>query len=287
ALAETNPLQRDALLRQQQNKVLMHFEQQIDQLISDRSFAYPNYPEIEKILAQASALYPDSHYLAGLSASMLRSKQTAIDVLRSQLNQLLLNQQYQKQNDAPDLYNIKAALKHVDLNYVIEPDTEETASYIAAFEQAVSSNDAIALQQLIMAGELIFAQHQDTAELVTKGQQLASAVDAMASYRRAVELGNAESFPYQAAELFYQHSFSTMTNELAVSEKAAEIDAVYEKLQQFSSLVPNDFSLHVALRRKLADKYLSLSGQLLQSNQVRTAERLMRRANELMSSVNS
>ncbi|MDP5134799.1 serine/threonine-protein kinase [Rheinheimera baltica] len=287
ALAETKPLQRDALLRQQQNKVLMHFEQQIDQLISDRSFAYPNYPEIEKILAQASALYPDSHYLAGLSASMLRSKQTAIDVLRSQLNQLLLNQQYQKQNDAPDLYNIKAALKRVDLNYVIEPDTEETASYIAAFEQAVSSNDAIALQQLIMAGELIFAQHQDTAELVTKGQQLASAVDAMASYRRAVELGNAESFPYQAAELFYQHSFSTMTNELAVSEKSAEIDAVYEKLQQFSSLVPNDFSLHVALRRKLADKYLSLSGQLLQSNQVRTAERLMRRANELMSSVNS
>ncbi|MBZ9610897.1 serine/threonine-protein kinase [Rheinheimera maricola] len=287
ARPEASELQRNALLRQQQNSVITHFEQQIDQLISDRSFAYPNYPEIEKILAQASALYPDSHYLAGLSASMLRSKQTAIDVLRSQLNQLLLTQQYQKQNNAPDLYTIQAALKRIDASYVIEPYDDETASYIAAFDQAIANNNAIALQQLIMAGELLFAQHQDTAELVTRGQQLAAAVDAMASYHSAIELGKTANFPYQAAELFYQHSFSVMSTELAASEKAGEIDAVYDQLQQFSSLVPTDFSLHVALRRKLADKYLSLSGQLLQSNQVRTAERLMRRANELMSSINS
>jgi len=258
-----------------------------DQLISDRSFNYPNYAEIEHILRQASSLYPDSHYLAGLTTSMLRSKQTAIEVLRSQLNQLLLNQQYQPQKDAPDPYSIVADLSRIDSSYQVEPDSAETTAYSSSFEQAIASNDAEALQQLIRVGELIFAKHNDTASLVLHGRQLAEAVDAMADYRQQQNDGLTAAFPYQAAELFYQHSFAQLEAELSSGQKAAEIDAVYDKLQQFNNHVPSDFVLHVALRRKLADKYLSLSAQLLQSNQVRTAERLMRRANELMSSINS
>ncbi|WP_240223817.1 serine/threonine-protein kinase [Rheinheimera hassiensis] len=280
-------LETEGILRLQQNEILQHFEQQIDNIITDRSFNYPNYPEIERILAQASELYPDSHYLAGLSSNMQRSKQTAIDVLRSQLSQLLLNQQYQQQSDAQDPYKIIAELKRIDSRYQAEPDNAEAAVYVSAFEQAVATNDAVALQRLISVGELLFSRHSDTAKLVEQGQQLAAAVDAMAAYRLAQSSGEPATFPYQAAELFYQHSFSLLENELAVSEAAEQIDAVYTKLQQYDAEVPTDFSLHKALRRKLADKYLALSGELLKTNQVRNAERLMRRANELMSSLNS
>lgn len=289
AIAQTQEgaLQREALLRLQQSQILAHFEQQIDQLISDRSFTYPNYPEIEHILAQAQALYPDSHSLAELSNNMLRSKQTALEVLRSQMNQLLLARQYQPQTDAPDPFSIRAELQRIDSAYRLEPDNAEAEVYSQAFSEAVATNDAEALQQLIKVGELIFSSHSSTAELVTQGQQLAVAVDAMTSYKQALATNGASDFPYQAAEVFYQHSFALLENKLGQSRKAAEIDAVYDKLQQYSAVVPADFSLHVALRRKLADRYLSLSGELLQSNQVRTAERLMRRANELMSSINS
>ena len=277
----------EALLRLQQNRILTHFEQQVDQLISDRSFTYPNYPEIERILAQAKTLYPDSHYLAELSNNMQRSKQTAIEVLRAQLNQLLINQQYQVQSDAPDPFTIHTELQRIDSRYKIIPDSAESDAYIAAFNDAVATNNAQALQQLIKVGQLLFASNELTAPLVTQGQQLAAAVEAMTLYEQSVALGNDAEFPYQAAEVFYKHSFSLLENELGASIKAAEIDAVYDKLQHYNSLVPADFSLHVSLRRKLADKYLSLSGELLQSNQVRTAERLMRRANELMSSIAS
>lgn len=277
----------EALLRLQQNRILTHFEQQVDQLISDRSFTYPNYPEIERILAQAKTLYPDSHYLAELSNNMQRSKQTAIEVLRAQLNQLLINQQYQVQSDAPDPFTIHAELQRIDSRYKIIPDSAESDAYIAAFNDAVATNNAQALQQLIKVGQLLFASNELTAPLVTQGQQLAAAVEAMTLYEQSVASGNDAEFPYQAAEVFYKHSFSLLENELGASIKAAEIDAVYDKLQHYNSLVPADFSLHVSLRRKLADKYLSLSGELLQSNQVRTAERLMRRANELMSSIAS
>lgn len=277
----------EALLRLQQNRILTHFEQQVDQLISDRSFTYPNYPEIERILAQAKTLYPDSHYLAELSSNMQRSKQTAIEVLRAQLNQLLMNQQYQVQSDAPDPFTIHTELQRIDSRYKIIPDSAESDAYIAAFNDAVATNNAQALQQLIKVGQLLFASNELTAPLVTQGQQLAAAVDAMTLYEQSVASGNDAEFPYQAAEVFYKHSFSLLENELGASIKAADVDAVYDKLQHYNSLVPADFSLHVSLRRKLADKYLSLSGELLQSNQVRTAERLMRRANELMSSIAS
>lgn len=284
---DNRTLETEGILRLQQNEILQHFEQQIDNIITDRSFNYPNYPEIERILAQASELYPDSHYLAGLSSNMQRSKQTAIEVLRSQLSQLLLNQQYQQQSTELDPFKIIAELKRIDSRYQAEPDNAEAAVYVGAFEQAVATNDAVALQQLISVGELLFSGHSDTAKLVQQGQQLAVAVDAMAAYRQAQSNGEDTAFPYQAAELFYQHSFSILENELAVSEAAEQIDTVYTKLQQYDAEVPTDFSLHKALRRKLADKYLALSGELLKTNQVRSAERLMRRANELMSSLNS
>lgn len=288
ALAQSDKVwQRDALLRSQQQRLLNHFEQQIDTLLSDRRFSYPNYPEIEHILSQAAALFPDSHYLAELSSSLLRSKQTAIEVLRGQMNQLLLNQQYQPRQDGPDPYSVLQTLRRVDSQYQLQPDANETSVYIDAFNQAVAANDAAALQQLIKVGQLIFANHSEAAPLVAQGQQLAAAVDAMALYNNTVADGAAADFPYQAAEVFYRNSFQQLELELTQSAKVADIDAVYDKLQQFNSQVPADFSLHVALRRKLADKYLNLSGELLQSNQVRTAERLMRRANELMNSLSS
>lgn len=280
-------LQREAVLRSQQQRLISHFEQQIDLLLSDRSFNYPNYPEIEQILAQATALYPDSHYLTDLSSSMARSKQTALEVLRGQLNQLLLNRQYEPQQEGNDPYKLAAELTRIEQRYVLQPNTEEAAIYRDSFNQAVASNDAVALKHLIRLGELMFANYGDTQALVSQGQQLASAVEAMAAYRQAVNDGQPAEFPYQAAELFYQHSFSLLEQELQQSAKANDVDAVYDKLQQFNAQVPADFSLHMALRRKLADKYLAMSGELLQSNQVRTAERLMRRANELMSNLNS
>lgn len=280
-------LQREAVLRSQQQRLISHFEQQIDLLLSDRSFNYPNYPEIEQILAQATALYPDSHYLTDLSSSMARSKQTALEVLRGQLNQLLLNRQYEPQQEGNDPYKLAAELTRIEQRYVLQPNTEEAAIYRDSFNQAVASNDAVALKHLIRLGELMFANYGDTQALVSQGQQLASAVEAMAAYRQAANDGQPAEFPYQAAELFYQHSFSLLEQELQQSAKANDVDAVYDKLQQFNAQVPADFSLHMALRRKLADKYLAMSGELLQSNQVRTAERLMRRANELMSSLNS
>jgi serine/threonine protein kinase len=283
-------VERAGVIRLQQAAVVRQFEHQIDNLISDRSYTYPDYPRIEAILAQAKQLYPDSEQLTALAVNMQRSKNTAIEVLRGQLNQLLMNQQFQQHPENPEAltpFKIVASLKRIDGNYRVMPNEAEAEIYAAAFFQAVDTNDAIALEQLINVGQLIFANFKMTADLVLQGEQLATAVAEVAKYREKAALGDEITFPYSAAEIFYQHSFNKLELALEQSVKISEIDAIYSQLKAFNTELPQDFSLHVAMRRKLADKYLAKSSELLKTNQVRTAERLMRRANELMNSLNS
>ncbi len=286
-LENAGPVIRSGLLRLQSEALLTHFEQQIDLLISDRRFNYPDYPQIEKILSQAKSLYPDSYYLSDIASSMNRSKQTALGVLRNQLNTLLINQQYQQKDDETDIYAILADIKRMDQNYTVVPDEAEIVAYQTAFAKASSEHDATTLHALIKAGDAVFANTEQTRDIIQQGEQLQNAVAAMAAYNSAQSSTTPLPFPHQEAAVFYQQHFAGLTSQLQQSKTAAETDTVFEQYQRYSEQLPADFSLLVGLKRQLADKYLALSGQLLKTNQVRSAERLMRRANTLMSSINS
>lgn len=285
--SQLTPVERAGIIRLQQAAVLREYEHQVDGIMSDRSYDYPDYPKIESILAAAKLLYPDSEQLGALALNMQRSKNTAIEVLRDQLNQLLMTKQYQQHSDELTPFKVIASLQRVDANYTVMPSEAEAAVYADAFAAAVDSNDAVALDQLINIGQLIFANYSTTANLVLQGEKLASAVAELAAYRAKSAQGEMINFPYAAAERFYQHSFNQLELALVQSSNISEIDNIYSQLKAFDEVLPQDFSLHVAMRRKLADKYLEKSSELLKTNKVRTAERLMRRANELMSSLNS
>ena len=287
ALENTDPLIRSGLLRLQSARLLTYFEQQIDQVISDRRYNYPDYPQIEQLLSQASRLYPDSHYLADLASNMNRSKQTALDVLRNQLSSQLINQHYQEHPDEIDIYNIIEDIQRIDQHYNIVPDDAEISAYQTAFADASREHNAPALHALIKAGQHIFANNEQTRDLLQHGEQLQTAVAAMAAYHNAKDTGTPLPFPHQEAAVFYQQTFDRLSEALTLSSSAQETDNVFEQYQHYSTQLPADFSLIRGLKRQLADKYLTLSAELLKTNQVRNAERLMRRANTLMSSINS
>lgn len=287
SLETAGPLVRSGLLRLQSERLLAYFEQQIDSVISDRRHNYPDYPQIEQLLFQAQSLYPDSHYLADIASSMSRSKQTALDVLRNQLNSLLVSQQYQVNSEESDIYQILADIKRIDQHYAVVPDEAEIAAYQSAFAAASQDHDALALKALIKAGNQFFSGSEQLQQLLAHGQQLQAAVEAMAAYHAAKETETPLPFPHQAAAVFYQQTFDRLTQQLTVSRSARDTDTVFEQYELYSNQLPADFSLLVGLKRQLADKYLTLSGELLKTNQVRSAERLMRRANSLMSSINS
>jgi serine/threonine protein kinase len=289
ALEDAEPLIRAGLLQLQSDKLLAYFEQQIDQVISDRRFTYPDYPKIERLLSQARQLYPDSYYLSDIAANMHRSKQTALDVLRNQLNSLLVNQHYQQGlvgNDT-DIFTILEDIKRIEQHYTVVPNEEEIIAYQTAFAQASSEHNAQVLHALIKVGKHVFAASEQTRELLIYGEQLQTAVAAMAAFDAAKQTATPLLFPHQEAAVFYKYTFEQLAAALTVSSSASETDAVFKQYQYYSSLLPADFILLMALKRQLANKYLALSGEMLKTNQIRSAERLMRRANTLMSSINS
>ena len=273
------------LLRLQQQNVLQYFEQQIETIVSDRAYNYPDYSKIEQLLSTAKSLYPDSQYLQSIALNMFRSKQTAIDVLREKLNQLLLNRQYQQSSTNESVYTILQDLARIDLTYKVIPTEAETQVYSDAFAAALETNSATDLKQLIEVGQTVFSDQKDTLDIINFGKVLNEAVLEVSNYQQRRADGQNVAFPYGAAEKFYQHSFDKLKQALQQSGSAEAVDAVYAQLQQYDAILPTDFSLHVEMRRKLADKYLNLSGELLKSNQVRAAERLMRKANTLMNSL--
>ncbi|NMH64106.1 serine/threonine-protein kinase [Shewanella salipaludis] len=282
-LERHEPIIRAGLLRLQTEKVLGYFERQIDDVITDRQYEYPDYPKIVNLLTQARSLYPDSYFLITLSNDMARSRQTAIDVLRSQLANLLINQKYQPEDEAMDPYKIVQNLHRIDAAYQIKPDRAESDAFAAAFAQASAAQDPVALEQLIDIGNLLFANTEQSQGLIAQGNKLKNAVAAMSAYRQALAKGEAPKFPYAAASLFYQTAFAQLENRLTGSSKADDIDKVYDSLQRYTQLVPADFVPYSQLRKQLADKYLSLGSEQLSARKVKEAARQMRRANELMS----
>ncbi|MCC5853753.1 MAG: serine/threonine protein kinase [Alkalimonas sp.] len=284
-LTDQNPIISSGLLNFHASTMIRYFEQQIDTLLSDRSERYPNYIEIEHLSEQASQLYPDSHQLAAVRNRVARSKQSAIEILQNQLTTMLIAQNYSRDPEITNPYQVLADLKRIDPNYQPQPNEEAVQLFVQDFELAMYEHNAAKLQQLLGIGQAVFFAVEQAQPLIEQGLHMQSAIDAMASYQEQHEQGSEPAFPYTAAEVFYQYRFRALTSALEQSEETAEVDAIYDQWQQYAAIWPNDFELNIRLRRQLADKYLTLSGELLKTHQVRNAERLMRRANELMVSV--
>ncbi|MCC5825371.1 serine/threonine-protein kinase [Alkalimonas sp.] len=284
-LTDHNPIISSGLLNFHTSAMLSYFEQQIDGLLSERTERYPNYSAIEYLSDKASQLYPDSHQLAGVRNRVARSKQSSVEILQNQLAAMLAAQKYSADGDLNNPFQVLADLKRIDPSYQPQPNEEAVQLFLQEFEQAMSEHNAARLQELLAIGQAAFYRLEQTQPLIEQGLQMQSAIDTMAFYQQQLQQGAAAEFPYAAAEVFYQYRFNALATKLEQSERPAEVDAVYDQWQHYAAIWPNDFELSVRLRRQLADKYLALSGELLETHQVRNAERLMRRANELMVSV--
>ncbi|MDP4537678.1 serine/threonine-protein kinase, partial [Alkalimonas collagenimarina] len=281
-LTDQNPIIPSGLLTYHSTELLNYFEQSIDALFSERTERYPNYRAIERLTDQASQLYPDSHQLASVRNRVARSKQSSIEILQNQLTTLLLAQKYQNDGDRNNPFQVLADLRRIEPDFQPLPSEDAVEIFLDEFGQAMASHNAPRLQELVAIGQAVFYASEPAQPALEQGVQMQAAIDAMAAYQDAMEQGVNTEFPYTAAEVFYLHSFNEMSAQLEQSARASEVDAVYEQWQQFEDVLPNDFELSVRLRKQLADKYLALSGELLKTHQVRNAERLMRRANELM-----
>lgn len=284
SLNSVNTIEREGLLRAHSGSLIESYERKVDQALNDGEHEYPNYPKAEKLLTEILKLYPDSHTLTKQATTVKRGKQATIEALNDRLHALLRKGNYQK--DESGIFYLLDELRYLDHNYNPVPTKSETAVYRTQFTTAMNTHNVAELEQLIGVGNVFFSQTESVSELLTLGHDLKQAIAELVNYQKSVKEGNSADYPYQAATTFYKDSFDSFTNRVSSTTQVSTMDQLYNEVQTLSEDLPKDFPPLISLRKAMADKYLSLADTLLKKRKVRTANRVMKRANELISSTN-
>ncbi|GAA3918488.1 serine/threonine-protein kinase [Litoribacillus peritrichatus] len=285
-LNDASAIEKQGLIRKHRTALLNAYEKKVDLALNDRENTYPNYPKAEELLNEIVDLYPDSHSLAKQAISVQRGKQTAMEALDERLHALLRKGNYKKSEDENDVYQLLHALKYIENTYNPRPTDQEISTYKANFTAAIKSHDAVQLEDLINVGNVFFKNIEETQEFISLGQQLKEAVTALAKYQEAISSGNETEYPYQAATVLYQDSFESFNQRVETSRTVENMDKVYKEVESLSKELPADFNPLLKVRKNMANKYLSLADELIKKRQVRTANKVMRRANQLILSTN-
>ncbi|MGF1717458.1 hypothetical protein L4D08_21570 [Photobacterium chitinilyticum] len=145
--------------------------------------------------------------------------------------------------------------------------------------------DLLALKQLINVGELIFANSPTQQELLASGKKLKGSIQILADYQAQLNEGYTPEYPYKAAALYYKNSFDELNEKLSKIKNVTQLDSLNKDVETLAGNLPNDFSHLIQMRLSLATQYLDFSENLLKANKVRTANMVMKKANNLFTEV--
>jgi len=283
-LPKQKSLLKDGLLRHKQQQVLTMYEHRIDTILNNRKERYPDYYAVEQELLAAQALYPDSKTLQTISEDISASWQSTVEMLAQRINTALEKGQYQP-SDNSDISQLFADLKQVKNDYQFEPTAKAHETFSSAFGQATKTLDLLALKQLINVGELLFANSPTQQELLASGRKLRGSIQIMADYQAQLNEGYTPEYPYKAAALYYENSFDELNAKLSKIQNVTQLDSLNKDVESLARKLPNDFSHLIQMRLTLATQYLDFSEALLKANKVRTANMVMKKANNLFAEI--
>ncbi len=279
-----DPLSYAGVLRMHRQSVLHHFENQIDAVLNQREQVDPDYYQIQQILEQAETLYPDSHQLARLAVDIHQGWQRTLDALNDRLNSKLEKAEYVATAETAEQESIESLLRRLhqlNHNYRAMPSATAIARFEREFGQAVDQHDVVYLQTLIEVGHQVFANTEQLQQTLAFGEQLSGAVNDMVAYRAALEAGEQPTYPYAAANLFYHRTFNQFQHRLDKTTTVAQLDELLSDVKRDSQSIPANFEALMLIKRDIARKYLKFSEIMLDKKRVRSAQKLMAKANLL------
>lgn len=275
-------LQREGLIRIKRSSVLSLYESRIDAAFNERASMHPNYPYIESLLAQAEQLYPDSRALNLQSRVIAQAKQAAIRSLDEQIHLKLSSGDYEYSGEGQGLKQLIDTLNYIDPAHRPELSAVEIKQYKFHFNKAINGHNVSKLNNLIAVGSELLADNKEIQDLLVHGDSIRSSVATLSAYHEQQKEGAPAPFPYHAATTFYKGSFEDLNSRLRNNRSLAEVDAVFAELEGLRADLPADFPEILKLQKELASVYLSQAEILLKQHKVRTAERVMQRANKLL-----
>lgn len=283
-LPKDKPLLIDGLLRQKHQQIISVYEQRINNILNNRHERYPDYYAIEKELINAQNLYPDSLVLYSISEEITASWQSTVKILVQRLNTLLERGQYHPDGD-DDIAQLLADLNQVSFEYQFKPTEKANKTFSKSFEDAEKNLDLASIRQLIHVGELLFSNTSSQQSQLAAGRKLKESIQIMTDYQSSLSEGTLAEYPYQAAALYYQNSFDELNTRLGNIKNVTQLDALNNDVGKIAEQLPDDFSPLIQIRLAMATEYLNFSEALLKANKGRTANMVMKKANNLFAEV--
>ncbi|XQW83490.1 serine/threonine-protein kinase [Thalassotalea piscium] len=278
-------LLKQGLLREHRQSIINIVEKRIANVPKDAQGIYKNYDEIDLIIKDALNIFPDSIRLNQLENEASASRLATIDALSDRLNLLLLQARYDEKNDN-SIEKIINDLKFIDPRFKFQPTEEVFTIYNENFNLALTEHDVDKITVLIKVGELAFINHNGAKPLLAFGHSMKASVAKLAQYNDQINAGNEAKYPYSAAEVFYNATFTELNDKLSMIENAKELMKIDEEVSLLENKLPTDFSLLVAIKRKMASAYLNYGNIFLEKKSFKTAKQLIKRGNELYTLMN-
>jgi serine/threonine protein kinase len=285
SLTEELHMPAQVWLREQQLQAINYYENQIDDLLNRREHAYPDYNAIQAVLYEANALYPDSYRLAITTEEINQGWNSTIKALSERLDTHLEQGNYQRSDDGEDIYTIYRDLQQVRKDYQFVPNSKAEKIFASRFDQAAQKLDTVALNAAIDAGETFFSHSEQQQPRIVMARALKGAVQTMAAYQTRLSEDGEASFPYAAAEHFYQAHFESITEQVTSSTQVTTLNGLESEVAALAKKLPYDFPYLVEAREAMANRYLYFSGILLNKHKTQAANTVMKKAQDLLTLV--
>lgn len=277
----------NGLLRHHKSSIIGLFENQIDEILNDRSNTYPSYSAIESVIANAKQYYPDSHSLELIAADIASSKFSTLSSIAQRINTHLEKGRYAKNDENDNIFKLYKDLYTIQPDYDFKPSSLSSELFGKNLELALKQQDTIALAELITVGNTLFSDIEQHKALLTQSNKLENAIRSLSRYHVSLQDGKPIHYPHQAARVLYGEEVNLLTSSLAKAKTVKQLNTLVSKIDQFSNKVPNDFQDLTTLRFDTANKYLEFSDILLKKRKASQARAAMKKANALLKQVDN
>ncbi len=285
---QKHQLLKQGLLREHREDIINILEKRILNVPNKANSVYKNYDQIDIIINEALTVYSDSFRLQQLQNNIEINRQATIDSLAERLNLLLTQGRYNEAGNN-DIEKIVQDLRYINPYFKFIPHHDAFNLYRTNFDTAVNVRDVNKISELIRIGELTLNHYKDAQPLLTYGKKMEASVNMLSIYKKQLVEGKTPIYPYEAAEVFYKSAFDKINKEFLTvnnSNNSQKLIAFDGKLMRLASQVPKDFLPLITIVKKLAGSYLNFSNVAMENKRFKTAQKLVKRGNELYAMFN-
>ncbi|MEQ6885540.1 serine/threonine-protein kinase [Salicola sp. Rm-C-2C1-2] len=263
ALPALSDLERGAILRHREPLLSKHYISRLTE--ATRALQKGKLAPVPKALTlaqQAQRYYPNHSAISKARNQFQQRRVSLADALREQWQQKLAATRFKEADTLAMLTK-----RHNQLSLLGEqppaPEAEVRSAYSTALQDAMTDSDTGALRNLVALGDLAFGHDSDI------GPALAWA-RVQAGFSVTSASGNS-----------VEHKLMRLEKAVAGAETVAELNAVFETLQELPQASTDHAAKLESLQQALANRYMQQARQRLGEQRLESAGPLLERATDL------